>query len=84
MVHPVDLKDGEYLSVVLKDGADGAGGQVVWQYAEMTEAAHHLFQHGLVPLRLEAVTAGNSDHRMIWRNEAPNSSVGLHVGYLIW
>ena len=61
MVHPIDLKDGEYLNMIYKDGADGAGGHVVWQSGEMTEAAHHLFQHGLVPLRLEAVTAGNGD-----------------------
>ena len=49
----------------------------------MTEAGHHLFPYVLVILRLEAVTAGNGDHRMIWRNEAPNSSVGLGVGFLI-
>ena len=50
MVHPIDLKDGEYLNMIYKDGADGAGGHVVWQSGEMTEAVHHLFQHGLVPL----------------------------------
>ena len=49
MVHPIDLKDGEYLNMIYKDGADGAGGQVFWQSGEMTEAVHHS-QHGFVPL----------------------------------
>ena len=65
MVHPIDLKDGEYLNMIFKDGADGALGHVVWQSGEMIEAARHFFQHGLVPLRLEAVIARNGDHRMI-------------------
>ena len=41
------------VKIVYKDGWDTAGSQTVWKSASMKEASDHIFQYGLVPLRVE-------------------------------
>ena len=79
------LDEGLKLKMVYKEGADGAGGHTVWQSTEMRDAEHHLFQHGIVPLRLEAYQNDGADDvpLVLWRNLVPNSSLSLRVIFLI-
>lgn len=63
--------------MILKDGCDGAGQQVVWKSKLMIEAAENMFQYGLVPLQLK------SGEKILWKNPAPNSPNCLRPVYLI-
>ena len=71
-----------------KDGADGAGGQKVWNHAKgvlEVDVDSHLYQYGLVPLRLVTVNNGASGDQevVLWENTKPNSPSWLRTLYLV-
>ena len=75
----IHLHDPQLLSTFIsfvmhyKEGADGAGSQSVMRSASMFNAAENMYQHAIVPLRMEGVKS-NGDTAVIWKNESPNSA----------
>ena len=62
---PEEVHDDE-LCLVAKHGGDGAGSQAIWKSVSMSGAEAHMFQYGLVPLRLETTTG--HPLKVLWRN----------------
>ena len=74
-------KDDRY-KMYFKDGCDGAGQQTTMKSKDMVDSKHHMFQYGLVPLKM--VCARASEEEMImWLNESPNSQLAVRPVYLI-
>ena len=65
-----------------KDGADGAGQQVVWRSKSMKNSKQNMFQYGLTALRLTRINNDTSE-TMIWENSVPNYARSLRPVYLI-
>ena len=84
----VHLRDPQLLSTFIsfvmhyKEGADGAGSQSVMRSASMFNAAENMYQHAIVPLRMEGVKS-NGDTAVIWKNESPNSAYSCRPQALI-
>ena len=64
-----------------KDGCDGAGQQTTMKSKDMVDSKHHMFQYGLVPLKM--VCARASEEMIMWLNESPNSQLAVRPVYLI-
>ena len=79
---PALLQTFSSFSMVFKDGADGAGSQSVMRKAAMFNTPEHVYQHAIVPLRMEGVSS-NGDSTEIWRNDAPNSALWCRPQALI-
>ena len=60
-------------TLYLKDGGDGAGSMPKLKSAQSTDDAEHIFQYGLIPLRL---TEKNNEHKetVKWENSVMNSA----------
>ena len=67
--------------MVLKDGGDGAGAQVVWNSTAMMDFAPNMFQYGLAPLKL--LFRKDGEAKVLWMNHAPNSSQSLRPVFLV-
>ena len=65
------------VSIIYKDGGDGAGSQTVWKSKSMENAADHLFQYSIVPLRVE------QDREIKRKNPTPNSASCTRPVYLL-
>jgi hypothetical protein len=65
------------LKIVYKDGCDGAGSQTVWDSVSMKDASDHMFQYGVVPLRVE------QDSKVLWKNPTPNAASSVRPVYLL-
>ena len=65
------------LTIVYKDGGDGAGSQTVWDSVSMNDASDHMFQYVIVPLRVE------QDSEVVWKNPAPNAASSVRPVYLL-
>ena len=70
------------LKMTYKDGADGAGSQAKMRSVDMYHEGDHIYQHAVVPLRLEGVMR-NGDQTVIWKNETPNSAFSCRPQALI-
>lgn len=70
----IDTLQASTLTMYFKDGA---GGQKIWynSKAMTSETETHLYQYGVVPLRLESTM--NGETRNIWKNPSPNSAQSL-------
>ena len=79
---PTLLQTFSSFNMVFKDGADGAGSQSVMRKAAMFNTPEHVYQHAIVPLRMEGVSS-NGDLTEIWRNDAPNSALWCRPQALI-
>ena len=73
--------DGQYRAT-FKDGADGTGTQTVMKSKKMLGMKENIYQHAIVPLRLEQIK-GDGEVDMIWQNPAPNSAVWCRTQILI-
>ena len=71
-----------HYKMYFKDGADGAGQQVVWKSKSMKNSKQNMFQYGLTALRLSCMNKDNSE-TTIWENSVPNSARSLRPVYLI-
>ena len=69
-------------NMYFKDGADGAGSQSVMRKAAMFDTPEHVYQHAIVPLRMEGVN-NNGDITEVWRNDTPNSALAYRPQALI-
>ena len=60
-----------------KHGCDGAGQQTTMKSKDVVDSKHHIFQDGLVPLKM--VCARASEEEMImWLNESRILNSQLH------
>ena len=79
---PALLQTFSSFNMMFKDGADGAGSQSVMRKAAMFDTPEHVYQHAIVPLRMEGVSS-NGDSTVIWHNDAPNSALWCRPQALI-
>ena len=66
-----------------KDGADGAGSQAIWKSCSMKNTVSNMFQHSIVPLRLECSDPNTSERKVVWKNPAPNSAKWCRPIFLV-
>ena len=72
----------DHFEAVYKDGSDGSGSQPTMQTASMYQADENIYQHSIVPLRMEGFKSdGTSD--TLWRNRAPNAAKACRPSTLI-
>ena len=71
------------LKIYLKDGCDGAGTMPALKSKEAASNrdGDHMFQYGIIPLKLTAGTEDNE--KVLWKNLVPNSATSLRPVYLI-
>ena len=65
------------ITVIFKDGCDGAGQQVTWNSCSMKNAEQNMFQYGIVPLKVL------SNDEVVWSSNSPNSPECLRPIYLV-
>lgn len=68
--------------MIFKDGADGAGQQVVWKSTSMLGWAGNMFQYSIVPLKF-VCTKHTGEKIILWENSRPNSAKCLRPIYLV-
>ena len=79
---PTDSLVSGDLEMIFKDGCDGAGQQAVWNAKSMVDAKDHMFQYGIVPLKLQT-RHHDGNTSTLWENKTPNSCRSLRPVYLI-
>ena len=71
----------EHLKLYLKDGGDGAGSMPKLKNASSVDDEEHIFQYGLIPLKLTQTR--NDNEVVIWDNAVMNSAKTLRSLFLI-
>ena len=66
-----ESKPGDNYKVIFKEGCDGAGHQTTMKSKDMVDSKHHMFQYGIVPLRMLCVRA-MKEEEVMWLNKSPN------------
>ena len=79
---PGVLKPDHLYRAVYKDGADGTGTQPVMRSKKMLGMKENIYQHSVVPLRLEHVK-GENEVEILWENPSPNSATWCRSQTLI-
>ena len=67
----------------LKDGGDGAGTMPFLKSKNSVDDDDHIFQYGIIPLKLTKCEEGKDEEVVVWKNPVPNSARSLRPIYLI-
>ena len=65
-----------------KDGCDGAGQQTTMKSKEMVASKHHMFQFGIVPLKVVCIRE-SQEQEVMSENQSPNPQLSVRPVYLI-
>ena len=78
-----EIKEDDKYKMYFKDGCDGAGQQTTMKSKDMVNSKHHMFQYGLVPLKMVCSRESEEEITTMWLNESPNSQLSVRPVYLI-
>ena len=81
--NPKFLEQTPTLTMHLKDGGDGAGTMPFLKSKKSVDDGDHVFQYGMIPLKLTKKVVGEDEEEVVWKNPVPNSARSLRPVYLI-
>ena len=77
-----EMKEGN-LKMYLKDGGDGAGTMPILKSKGAADDQDHIFQYGIIPLKLAVMDNLSGIEESLWLNPIPNAARSLRPIYLV-